>query len=186
MHPPELGQETGPRGPVSWRGTGDPAAAAALQLRSALAGFAHIFPPEAPKPSLPNLVQAWQERIDAPDVAVFAINGPTLVGIVAAGADPREASIGQVAGLYVDPDHWGSGVGRLLHDAAVDHLLAAGFSDVCLWVLEGNRRARAWYERLGWVPTGARLPVWGPGGIDDVGYRLAVPRQEKGPPGPVS
>ena len=42
------------------------------------------------------------------------------------------------------------------HGGSLGQLKAAGFAAATLWVLEANRRARAFYEGLGWFPTGAR------------------------------
>jgi GNAT superfamily N-acetyltransferase len=41
-------------------------------------------------------------------------------------------------------------------EAVRANLKAAGFATGALWVLEANRRARAFYDRQGWVPDGAR------------------------------
>ena len=48
----------------------------------------------------------------------------------------------EVLGLYVDPDHWGRGVGSLLHDAVITALRQWPVAIAHLWVLEGNRRAQ--------------------------------------------
>ena len=98
------------------------------------------------------------------------------VGVVLAGADPSEASLGHVARMYVAPECWGQGIGRLLHGAAIDHLRAVGYDEAALWVLERNQRARSWYERLGWMATGERKPVFRPAGIDELRYRRVLDR----------
>jgi GNAT superfamily N-acetyltransferase len=96
------------------------------------------------------------------------------VGVVFAGPDPIEPDAGHVARLYVTPDRWAQGIGRALYEAAVSHLRAVGFVDATLWVLEGNARARSWYERLGWRPTGERKSVFAPAGIEDLRYRFTL------------
>jgi ribosomal protein S18 acetylase RimI-like enzyme len=60
-----------------------------------------------------------------------------------------------VFAIYVDPERWGAGAGRALMDAAVAHLTAAGPRPVRLWTLDGNERARRFYERRGFVADGA-------------------------------
>ncbi|MDE3094170.1 MAG: GNAT family N-acetyltransferase, partial [Acidobacteriota bacterium] len=66
-------------------------------------------------------------------------------------------------GLYVDPDHWGRGVGSLLHDAVITALRQWPVASAHLWVLEGNRRAQRFYVQRGWRLDGAsrRATVWG-------------------------
>lgn len=70
-------------------------------------------------------------------------------------ADP--AVIGQVAALYVLPDRWGLGGGRLLMTEAVRRLALAGEREATLWVLESNERARGFYEAMGWRADGAGM-----------------------------
>ena len=59
------------------------------------------------------------------------------------------------------PRSWGAGHGSALHEAAMDHLAKEGFGEAVLWVLEGNERARRFYERRGWRADGARGDFWG-------------------------
>lgn len=61
------------------------------------------------------------------------------------------AENGQVKELYVDPFFQGSGIGGKLLHFAVEQQNAH-----CLWVLEKNRRAIAFYTAHGFVPTGER------------------------------
>ena len=61
----------------------------------------------------------------------------------------------EVYSLNVDPSAWGQGIGRGLLAAAVDRLALVGFSRVTLWVIHGNTRARALYERCGFAADGA-------------------------------
>ena len=64
---------------------------------------------------------------------------------------------GEVRSLYVDPSVFGRGLGSALLHAAEGALATAGFTaGAVLWVVEGNAGARAFYERWGWAPDGAR------------------------------
>lgn len=65
----------------------------------------------------------------------------------------------ELAAIYVAPAHWGTGVARALHAAAIDHLRACGAAAAHLWVLEGNARARRFYEREGWRLAEGRRPL---------------------------
>ncbi|MGH9260440.1 MAG: GNAT family N-acetyltransferase, partial [Acidimicrobiales bacterium] len=93
-----------------------------------------------------------------------------VVGTIAAMPDPDETSRAQLLRLYVDPGHWGRGIGRRLHDRALGHLQDAGYRVVVLWVLERNVRARAMYERWGWRATPARQTDYP--GVTEVCYLL--------------
>jgi ribosomal protein S18 acetylase RimI-like enzyme len=151
-------------------------ALARLNRTAALAGYRDIFPDDAPKPTHEELLSQWEHWL-GPDRALgrrafAAFGGREIVGAVLAGPDPADADEGHLSRLYVHPGQWGRGIGRQLYDAAVGHLREKGFPTATLWVLERNERARSWYERLGWRPTGERKPVYTPAGIDDVGYRI--------------
>jgi ribosomal protein S18 acetylase RimI-like enzyme len=149
---------------------------AVLHRRTAIAGYGHIFPPEAPPPTEAEVLAQWEHWLgadwDRGRRAFVAADGGDLIGVVLAGPDPDDARRGQLARLYVSPERWGEGVGRQLYDAAIGHLHDQGFTTVTLWVLEENRRARSWYERLGWRPNGTRKTTYAPAGIEDVGYEL--------------
>lgn len=79
-------------------------------------------------------------------VAGWATFGP--------GRDHGEGNRGELAGLYVHPDHWSTGLGHALIRRAEHELRLAGFTDAYLWALRGNDRAAAFYERQGWTADG--------------------------------
>lgn len=157
---------------------GDTAAMGSVWLRAALVGYEGIFPPEAPMPTVEAVAEDWRAAIERPwgrgayFVACDASPSRTVVGTVAAVPDPDEGSRGHLQALYVDPGHWGRGIGRALHDAALDHLRTSGFRVAVLWVLEDNHRARAMYERWGWRAA-PRRPTDFPG-VDEICYLRAL------------
>jgi GNAT superfamily N-acetyltransferase len=86
---------------------------------------------------------------------------------------------GELAALYVDPEHWGRGIGLALVQAARAHLVEAGFLKAMLWVLVGNTRADRFYQKDKWLPDGTRRAdtIWGVQ-VDELRYirELQVPR----------
>jgi ribosomal protein S18 acetylase RimI-like enzyme len=68
--------------------------------------------------------------------------------------DPEQ--VGQIQRLYVHPERQAIGIGRSLLTGSVDRIRRGGGHGATLWVLETDRRARAFYERLGWKPDGTR------------------------------
>jgi RimJ/RimL family protein N-acetyltransferase len=60
----------------------------------------------------------------------------------------------------------------------MDHVLArvsvAGYGCITLWVLEGNARARRFYERAGFAPDGASHGLPDLGGVTEIRYRRAL------------
>jgi SAM-dependent methyltransferase/ribosomal protein S18 acetylase RimI-like enzyme len=62
------------------------------------------------------------------------------------GAGPTDY---ELWGLYLEPDHWSSGLGRELWLKTRQDLASAGATRVTLWVLDGNERAIRFYTAAG-------------------------------------
>ncbi len=65
---------------------------------------------------------------------------------------------GELDGLFVEPDLWGSGIGRILVEAAVHEARQRGLS---LTVI-ANPRARGFYETCGFSVEGEEQTRFGP------------------------
>ncbi|MBR5993388.1 MAG: GNAT family N-acetyltransferase [Lachnospiraceae bacterium] len=60
---------------------------------------------------------------------------------------------GEVISIYLLPEYYGKGYGRPLLTATLNKLKEQGYTEVLLWVLEENSRARRFYERFGFTCT---------------------------------
>ena len=58
--------------------------------------------------------------------------------------------------IFVDPFMFGCGIGGRLAAHFEEVAIKHGYNDICLWVLEGNIKARAFYENLGYTVDGAK------------------------------
>jgi GNAT superfamily N-acetyltransferase len=76
-----------------------------------------------------------------------------IVGFAVVGPNTEEEGLGELYAIYVSAERWGSGAGQALMRRAIDWLKAR-YKQVTLWVLEGNDRARRFYERGGWYFDG--------------------------------
>ena len=100
--------------------------------------------------------RVWTDRLTESDprtTTFVAVADSHVVGF--AGAGPQlppgdDPGVGHLYTLYLLAQWWGAGIGHRLHTAALDALTSAGFDCAVLWVLAGNRRAVAFYEREGW------------------------------------
>jgi GNAT superfamily N-acetyltransferase len=99
-------------------------------------------------PDAPTTLLAVQEGEDC---------GEIILGFVtfSRSRDLDAPDHGEIVALYVDPDRYESGVGRMLMAAARRRLWEAGYVDALLWVLDGNDRAARFYEAEGWARDGA-------------------------------
>lgn len=98
-------------------------------------------------------------------VVGFAHIGPEREqpsGDQSAATGPVTDPTGEVYGFYLHPDAWGSGAAPALMRRSVQRLRALGFATAVLWVLRDNPRARAFYEREGWQPSGLEMMWEGP------------------------
>ena len=101
---------------------------------------------------------------DSPKTLVASVDG-TIRGFVTTlpAKEAESAGKGELAGLYVDPDFWGQGLGQALMIPARARLTERGFRTAVLWVLDGNARAERFYRADGWQADGMNRTqeVWG-------------------------
>lgn len=117
-----------------------------------------------------------QMNPDGPFTQV-AIDAGTVCGHVTTGRcrDIDLQGGGEIWALYVDPERWGSGIGRCLITAGCAQLMSQGYVTASLWVLLGNDRARRFYERAGWHCDGAeRTDSIGDHAVHEVRYQRVL------------
>ncbi len=91
------------------------------------------------------------------DSAIVAVDAQIIQGFVhvCPSRDPDAGpTVGEVTSIYVHPNNWEHGIGGRLLEAALGRLVAAGFNAATLWVVQGNKRARSFYEAQGWSADG--------------------------------
>jgi GNAT superfamily N-acetyltransferase len=99
--------------------------------------------------------QEWQRWITSGDV-FLAWLGWQPVGIVASVRSPDQQDEAHLVAMWVAADHRGTSVATDLVEAVCGWARLQGAQLVTLWVADGNPRARRFYERLGFRPTGQR------------------------------
>jgi GNAT superfamily N-acetyltransferase len=162
--------------------TEDAGEIAAVQIVTWRAAYAGLVPAAHLKAlSLENRTKTWRRllpengRADSPKVAddrppddeltatwVATDAGGMVVGFADAGLTrdtDAVGHIGELRAIYVLPEAWGTGVGHTLHERAVEWLRQRRYVTASLWVLEGNARARQFYERHGWRLEGTVAPI---------------------------
>ncbi len=139
-------------------------AVAYIRARSWQVAYAALMPAEL----LASLTEPETLRTRAEAMATgtmaetwVALVDGDVIGFVAIGDErtdtPPDPLRGEVYALYVLPEHWGDGAGHALMNTATSRLAARGFGIVSLWVLAGNTRGIAFYERQGFEPNGERM-----------------------------
>jgi GNAT superfamily N-acetyltransferase len=111
--------------------------------------------------------ERWQEWL-ASTVATFGAfrageeRGPAearIAGMAAARlrrrpGQPEEYDEWRLMSVWLSRDLRGTGVATRLVDAVREQAHRSGAGVLSLWVTDANERARAFYERLGFEPTG--------------------------------
>jgi GNAT superfamily N-acetyltransferase len=98
--------------------------------------------------------QAWVAEV-GDGIVGAASAGPPLEPAQHGTGEPLDGA-GELYLIYVEPGSIGTGSGRALLEASIEGLRAQGFPRAFLWVLEGNERARLFYEKAGWIWDGSR------------------------------
>ena len=112
----------------------------AVQEQGAIAGLSNVFPQETYPFPREVIRERWESELEDPAVAAYVATDPDerLVGFAARRAD-------EVLHFGTAVETWGSG-------------LAASYPrqrrELRLRVFRENRRARRFYEKLGWKATG--------------------------------
>ena len=88
-----------------------------------------------------------------PENTLIALDDAKVVGFVSYG-DFRDSDTraGEIFALYVLKEYYGKGVGQQLMQAAFAGLVS--YPEIVLWVLEDNKRAIAFYEKMGFIFDG--------------------------------
>ena len=88
-----------------------------------------------------------------PENTLIAMDGMKVVGFISYG-NFRDETIqaGEIIALYVLKDYYGKGIAQKLMKEALRTL--DQFSEIYLWVLKDNKRAIAFYQKMGFTFDG--------------------------------
>lgn len=128
--------------------------------------------------SVEQRIKDWQGWMAAGESqTLIAEKDGQAVGFITTGrtktAPPGSSPIrpmfsAEVYALYLDQSVWRQGVGTaLLKQAAID-LKELKHSSLCLWVLDGNARAKAFYEKMGGQKVGSVKVDIGPNKLKEI------------------
>ena len=128
----------------------DRQAIAALQARSWQDAYSDVLPAEYLVHQIADdLERHWRELKIHPNDVVLVAEEKRLVGFIAVWCRPEPF----FDNLHVRPSLRSRGIGSALMKTAAQQLVRQGHRTGYLWVVENNRRAIRFYERLGGVCT---------------------------------
>lgn len=138
-------------------GPGDAAALARVHVRSWRETYAGLLPgPFLAQMNAGVYARRWRRQLmlaDSPELVLCAEGAGGLVGYCAATLVGQTA---EVSTLYVIRPAQRRGVGKRLLGSAAKVMAARGAPSLHLWVLNGNAKARDFYEHLGGKPVEER------------------------------
>jgi GNAT superfamily N-acetyltransferase len=132
---------------------------AEVHIASWRAAYAGLIPDELLADlSVDAREQGWATAISRGDTVSVSVVDDNVTGFAATGPardDDLPGAAGELYAIYLEPEYWSSGIGHVLHEAAMGALAASGFDRAVLWVLDRNERALRFYAQHGWVADGA-------------------------------
>jgi len=163
----------------------DAASIEAVHFSSREAAYSsHVSNWPPPGSGRADRVARWSRWLANSEIhCLVAERNDRIVGFVtvraATDSDMSAGSVAEMPTLYIDPDHWRSGLGSALCDAGVQRARDLGFTELVLWVLEINTRARAFYARRGFRPDGGtKIDEGTPEGFKAERYHLRFDGEE--------
>ena len=127
-------------------------------------------------------IQEWNEILSLGVGYILVCTAvERIIGFAGCGEcrdpDLSDGRTGELYAIYLTPAFWGQGYGAALLTAALALLEQDEYRLATLWVLEGNQRARGFYEHAGFVADGAIKSEALPGGgeVREVRYRHPLP-----------
>lgn len=122
-----------------------------IQREGAIVGLISIFPQDLYPFPVDAVRDRWNEELVDSSVDCFVVlDDRRGIAGFAAVRGPEFLHFGTAVHT------WSSGLAGVAHDDVIDHLRDVGHRRAWLRVFADNTRARRFYERRGWAPTGER------------------------------
>lgn len=129
--------------------------AAGIYCKSWKQAYRGIIPDDYLESLIPEL---WRPAFKDPGrtcLTAWANGEAAGVCCFGKGRDESLKDQGEIYSIYVPEEYQGQGTGWQLMEEAMKQLRLSGYSQASLWVLEENKPAICFYEKLGFEPAGA-------------------------------
>jgi GNAT superfamily N-acetyltransferase len=152
-------------------GPGDAAALARVHVRSWRETYAGLLPgPFLAQMNAGVYARRWRRQLMAAEPAELVLCAEGAGGLVGYCGVSGSGMMAEVSTLYVIRPAQRRGVGKRLLASAAKVMAARGAVSLHLWVLNGNARARAFYEHLGGAPVEERTVGGWDGAFRETAY----------------
>lgn len=130
--------------------------------------------------SVEDRAEKWREWMDAGESETrIAEEDGAAAGFITYGrtktAPPGSSTIrptyaAEIYAIYLLPQYWQKGIGKALLCEAVRNLKTQKQTSLCLWVLDGNVRAKSFYEKMAGQRIGNKMVEIGPNRLKEICY----------------
>lgn len=105
--------------------------------------------------SIDEREKSWVALLESNKDVLVVEEDNSLIGFVgfcpSRDLDANPAIMAEISCIYLNPDKWRKGFGKLLLNAAIDALQKLNYTEVTLWVVDSNWQAKQFYKSLGFV-----------------------------------
>lgn len=110
-----------------------------------------------------NRAKVFEQAITArpEEYYMFTVDGsPSGLAILSKSSEEDQPDyIGEIYAIYFHPDYWGTQATVKAFEFCINRLKELGFTQIHIWVLEDNLRARKFYEKFGFVFDGSTKEI---------------------------
>lgn len=152
---------------------------AQIHVEAWLAAYRKIVPPkDLARGNLAARMDFWGKELSKARHGHFIAleqGGPVGFFSLETAQDPDlPAGTLELAAIYFSSGQWRKGYGTQCMSYILSHARENGYRHIALWVLEENRSARAFYEKIGFCPDGTSRPVGPDSPVREVRYRIEL------------
>ncbi len=152
---------------------GDEQVLAHIQTESWKAAFADILSPEelvrCTNPQKAEQMYHGVLRREGCNMAIeFVEDQPHCIAAWGKNRWGLGNTVGELICIHSLQSNWAKGYGSVMMEYVLSQLQQAHYESVILWVFEGNKRARRFYEKHGFALTAQKKPA---NGIAELMYR---------------
>jgi RimJ/RimL family protein N-acetyltransferase len=121
-----------------------------VQERGSVQALSRVFPQDRYPFPREDVAARWRREVADPLIDCFVVlHDDRIAGFAATRSD-------ELLHFGIAVESWGSGLAGIAHEAVLEHLQSQGLQHIWLRVFTDNARARRFYEKHQWEPTGDR------------------------------
>lgn len=155
---------------------GDEQAVSRIQIESWRAAFADILTEQTLEEHLKeDAIEQMYHHVLADERfhgLLLTLDGqPHAMAFWSAARGEQTPGLAELICIHSLNENWGKGYGSQLMERALAEMKNAGYREVLLWVFEQNLRARRFYEKHGFVPSGQQQDSFG---AKEIQYRKTL------------